>query len=224
MRESNQQIKKKKLPILRYMISLLLLTTIVTGVSLSRYSTSLSTSNAAPVAKFSINYKITDPNSEDTISLDPSIYATCKLSDADNCDFDDIAVLRKIEVTNDSEVAVRAALSIASKMSDNQNKGIVWCVLDRIPGENKIAEAVTSKLGGVIPGTLAGLQSALEKVNQETLLNWNADADLQISNTASSKSIFIAFWAEHDLFNTTTADLANTLLDFKIMISTSQID
>ena len=46
--------KKQSLPLIRYLIYLLLVTVTITGVSLSRYSTSVSTDDVARVAKFDV--------------------------------------------------------------------------------------------------------------------------------------------------------------------------
>ena len=229
MKQYIEQLEKEnEFPIIRYLVYFLIVTAIIAGVTFSRFVTSNSSGNSAHAAKFSLNYVITDPNSEDILKLNPSIYATCKLSDAVNCDFDNIALLRTIEITNASEVAVNISLSIADSNNMSGN-GMVWCVLDQLPTDGKIAQAITTKLNNAIPPGFSELQSALKSENNNTFALWNADADLDSVDTIngnSSKVITIAFWTEHDIFAQMEqpSDLATTTLDFKLTVVATQID
>ena len=214
---------------IRYLVYLLTVTCAVTSMSLSRYKTSSSGDNTARIAHFAYSYEITDPNSALSGAIDPSIYATCKLAEAGTCDFDKVVIVREIEVTNGSEVAVRPVLSITSRMSESE--GIVWCVLEDLPvavvDENKIADAIAAKLSGPVPNTLLALQTELESANAATLSDWNDTALGYTGQKNNTSSVIIVFWAEHDTFSLsgeTPPDLATESLDFQFTVGVSQID
>lgn len=197
MKRSQRREHKKEIPVIRYMLYLLVATSIVSGVTLSRYTSSTSGSDTANVAKFEYSIDITDQNSTGTLTFDSlslNIYATSKLSDAENCMFDDVAVVRQITVTNQSEVAVSLELSMAGMDED----GIVWCVFD-----GSYADAVTgtiygtirTKLGGAAPSDFSALWSALAQANADTTAAWNNGANLGVGE---SKTFTVVFWAEHE--------------------------
>jgi len=98
-RHAKENIKKPALPLVRYMAYLLIVTTAITGVSLSRYSTSSSSDDSARVAKFEV------------------VISHIEWSEDENNDISLVSTPDGVRnyvftVTNNSEVAVRARLII----------------------------------------------------------------------------------------------------------------
>lgn len=218
-----KHLKKIRIPIYRYMIYLLIITTVVTGVTFSRYTTSTSGRNAARVAMFAHNYSITDPHSGGVIELNPSIYATSKLTYAEDCSFDEVAVVRTIEISNDSETSVHTVFSDMTQMTED---GVVWCILN---GEvtsgyaEKISDKVSTKLGRSVPNGFTDLKNALGKVNSDAISAWNSANASGLSVGGKSTYLTVIFWAEYD--QVTLNGFTSALTDnFELTMTVSQID
>lgn len=196
MKGSQRRENNKKIPIIRYMLYLLVATSVISCVTLSRYVSSVSRVETARVAEFGYSVAITDPISGSAFdSLGLSIFATSKLSEAEDCMFDEVAVVREITVTNESEVAVSAELSI----DEIESNGIVWCIFDGsykdVVGTDEIYKTIEKQLAGVDTTDFNTLKAALIQVNSNTIGTWNSDVNLGIGE---SKTLTIVFWAEHE--------------------------
>ena len=227
---------KNKKPVIRYLIYILLVTIIVVGVSFSRYATTLSGKDTARVASF--EYEITGPATEELRIYIP-IYATAKLSvdPDDDCMFDDdgVSVIREVNVTNKSEVAVRASISAIADMS--AAKGIVWCIFDQsdtaalaLINTNKVEDAIIQKLKDTgyttIPPDHDDLVTALIDTNQRTITGWNNNARLGIG-TNNTRKLTVVFWAEHDgimEYWPDTRAIEKFDTDFSLGFTVTQID
>lgn len=217
MGKNGENENMNRRPVIRYLIYLLVAAILVAGAALSRYATTLSGTDTARVATF--DYEVTvedkDDNEVDVASDGlATMYATAKLSDADNCLFeeDGVTVVRQIIFTNKSEVAVNAAISGILDM--NNADGIAWCLFDENDGFDPlqitstttyIEDAITKKLKDFgypsIPADYSNLINALIDVNKQTIKEWNLNADLDtaVSSTLSNtRTLTIVFWAEHD--------------------------
>jgi len=226
---------KKKLPVIRYIIYLLLVTSIVTGVSLSRYITTLTGTDKARVAEFS--YEITGPLEQEKEGVYESyvpIYATSKLTEADKCMFDDVAVVREVVVINNSEVAVHAGISNIYDMTTA--KGIVWCIFDEDDSfdpdasttaiETAIKEKLTDSGYATVPSGYNDLVNALINTNQKTIDAWNSKADIGFSPN-NTRTLTAVFWAEHDGIMANwvdDTDLNDFFTDFTLTFNVIQID
>jgi len=97
----NSPPQKRSIPIIRYLVYLLIVTTTITGISLSKYSTSISGEDSAKVAKFDVDVSLVSTSPPLNNDLGP------------NTDYIayDSGILSKtytFTVTNHSEVSVRA--------------------------------------------------------------------------------------------------------------------
>ena len=101
LQQIKDEDKKTSLPIIRYLVYLLIVTTTVTGVSLSRYATSMKVNDSARTAKFDV------------------VISHAEWSEDENNDIFLVSTpdeTRKyvFTVTNNSEIDVRARLRIIS--------------------------------------------------------------------------------------------------------------
>ena len=106
--------KKRSVPIVRYMVYLLVVTVIVTGVSLSRYTSNLASSDNARVAKLNVTVV---PK-----SAAPDNWANGNVTEVPN--FGDARVYNFL-VTNNSEVAIRARVYIVSTTNPTGDQATV---------------------------------------------------------------------------------------------------
>lgn len=202
----------EKLPVARYAIYLLIVPLTIVGTTYARYASTVSGTASARAAKFDTTVTVSDVDGEeiDLIALPLLLNATVKLSDAENCAFDDNVGVWNVTVRNNSEVVVRAAIT---KITEQTEKGILWCLFQ----EEDLAAKSESDGGGVgYEDIMAKLgYSSLKSVpdiysNLEDVLKWtNADTVEDWSNTVigigDSKTLMIIFWAEYDGVSTYNA-------------------
>ena len=212
---------KKKRPVVRYLLYLLVVVTIIAGAvpTLAKYATSVSGTDTARAAKFDYELnvsrnaldKITNPSdgliafnantlntttTNDTKQVEflVSLYATSMLADAGNCKFDEVARVIDVTFTNTSEVTVNAIIQSIDDIATGN--GIVWCLFNE--GDNYTGYGdILTKLGyttSTVP-TYSTLIADLNTANAATLAAWNAAATLAPNG---SKTLTIVFWAEHE--------------------------
>lgn len=215
----------KEAPVLRYMVYLLIVTSIITGVTFSRYATSFSVRDTARVAQFVYDVAITDPHTTETVTVDPAIYATVKLADAENCLFDEVATVREITVTNESEVAVDTNLTIR----DIDDSGIVWFIYngsyaDMMSNDDNMYAMLKSALTSTDTTDFNALRNALQAINQQAIEEWNDDGELGFSTTNKAKTLTMVFWAEHDQAMVKGWDDHDLVSDVDLTVTVSQID
>jgi|GEM_PF-2037617 len=147
MDDIQQNRNKRKRPVVRYLISLLAGVTIIAGVALSRYVSSVSGTDTVRAAQFDYEIHISrntydkigapydakiefidnsnNPADLNTITSNDtkqveflvSLYATSMLADADACQFDEVVRVIDVTFTNTSEVAVNAIISNIADIS-----------------------------------------------------------------------------------------------------------
>lgn len=215
--EHSEKEKNQNSSYFRYVMYLLLLTFVLTGVTLSRYSSTLSEADTARVAAFDYVIEVEDAQGESLIDVGSSsisnpvefglsLYATAKLSDAENCMFNDVARVVKVTITNNSEATVNAIINTLTEIEieDGVDNRIVWCLFDEdetFSGTNAIYGAILEKLDydsasdADVPA-YSELIEDLNGANQDTIDIWNDNAVLNPNGV--SKTLTFVFWAEHD--------------------------
>lgn len=192
----------KNIPVFRIILYLLIATTVVSGVTLSRYTTTLSGEQTARAARFDYKINITDPGGWLSFSdIDVTLAATAKLSDAANCDFDheEVSTVRKFQFYNQSEVSVKAQIEHINLQMD---KGIMWLLLSEHEYVNHPTyQDVINKLygwGGIVPTNYWQLRMDIEAANQQTINEWNMNHAYLDPNAPFPKELAVIFWAEYE--------------------------
>jgi len=227
MGDIQQNENNNKRPVVRYLLYLLAVVIIIVGAALAKYVSSLSGTDAARAAKFDyeINVsrneldEITNPDDDliefnkttlntttgnDTKKVEflVSLYATSMLVDAENCEFDEVARVIDVTVTNTSEVTVNAIIQYITeieKVNGDSGNGIVWCLFnesDSYADYNNILGKLGYTNTSSVPADYDTLIGELNDANEATLVDWNADATLDPNG--NSKTLTIVFWAEHE--------------------------
>ena len=226
MSDIRQNDNDNKSPVIRYLVYLLIIVTVVAVVAFSRYATSLSGEDSARAAAF--DYEITvklnekdpelaaknkgreftegkfsssDPSAD--VNFAASIYATSKLKEAESCEFDDVARVIDVKITNNSEVAVDAIIRTITEIAGTtDNKGIVWCLLNEgeFNTDLTIYKNLLNRLGyndfNAVPDNYAELKEKIKAKNAAALSDWNNDAAL--APGGGTKTLTFVFWAEHE--------------------------
>ena len=148
--------RKRKTPIIRYLLYALIVTMTVTGVSLSRYATSESASDTARVADFKVT--VSHPGWNQNEFKDIEIFKNLNVANPNKS--------YQFTLENDSEVAVRAkfvldysdnTVSITSPAGITMNN---WFVVDK--GETKV---VTLNVLGATLGNNAKVHVEYEQLD-----------------------------------------------------------
>ena len=230
MGDIQQNENKNKRPVVRYLLYLLAVVIIIVGAALAKYVSSLSGTDTARAAKFDyeinvsrngldtiddpydakIDFNMTDGvglnattgNGSQQVEFLVSLYATSMLADAENCEFDKVARVIDVTVTNTSEVTVNAIISYIDeifKVEGDTGNGIVWCLFnesDSYADYNNILGKLGYTNTSSVPADYDTLIGELNDANEATLVDWNADATLDPNG--NSKTLTIVFWAEHE--------------------------
>jgi len=225
MGDIQQNENNNKRPVVRYLLYLLAVVIIIVGAALAKYVSSLSGADAARVAEFDYEISvsrntldtITNPadtliefnettlntttdNDTQQVEFLVSLYATSMLADAENCEFDEVARVIDVTVTNTSEVTVNAIIQYITEIdnvSGDSGSGIVWCLFNE--GEYTDYNDILGKLKYTSTSAVPSYNTLIDKLNdanEETLADWYADAVLDPNG--NSKTLTIVFWAEHE--------------------------
>jgi len=211
---------KNKSSVIRYLLYLLLVVSLVSGVAFSRYSSTAAGQDSARVATFAYEVAVelndSDPEkrakgereftSDSFLStdvtpakFDVSIYATSKLYEAGECEFDDVARVFDLKFSNHSEVKIRALLRSMTEMQEN---GIVWCLFNEedFDSQKNIYDNIVKQLGydslSEVPDKYSALETELQDKNTDTLDAWDSSAALEPNE--GTKTLTFVIWAEHD--------------------------